>query len=109
MQKVDYRKQLKHLYNPSAKEPVVFEVAWMQFLQIDGEEQCAQIMHIGPYADEEPTIARLHEFIFDNGTIKNAHGMRRGNTTIKELYSCIFPSVLRSGYYRHPVVLWSAN
>ncbi len=27
----------------------------------------AQIMHIGPYAAEEPTIARLHSFIRDNG------------------------------------------
>lgn len=27
----------------------------------------AQIMHIGPYAAEEPTIARLHRFIRDNG------------------------------------------
>lgn len=27
----------------------------------------AQIMHIGPYAAEEPTVARLHRFIRDNG------------------------------------------
>ncbi len=27
----------------------------------------AQIMHIGPYAAEEPTIARLHQFIAENG------------------------------------------
>lgn len=27
----------------------------------------AQIMHIGPYAAEEPTIAKLHSFIRDNG------------------------------------------
>jgi hypothetical protein len=27
----------------------------------------AQIMHIGPYAAEEPTIARLHGFIAENG------------------------------------------
>ncbi|HEC35301.1 MAG TPA: hypothetical protein ENI39_02060 [Anaerolineae bacterium] len=27
----------------------------------------AQIMHIGPYAAEEPTIARLHRFIRENG------------------------------------------
>jgi hypothetical protein len=27
----------------------------------------AQIMHIGPYAAEEPTIARLHSFIRENG------------------------------------------
>ncbi len=27
----------------------------------------AQIMHIGPYAAEEPTIARLHDFIRESG------------------------------------------
>lgn len=27
----------------------------------------AQIMHIGPYAAEEPTVARLHRFIRDSG------------------------------------------
>jgi hypothetical protein len=27
----------------------------------------AQVMHIGPYAAEEPTIARLHRFIAENG------------------------------------------
>lgn len=31
------------------------------------ERLSAQIMHIGPYAAEEPTIARLHCFIRDNG------------------------------------------
>jgi len=28
---------------------------------------CAQLMHRGPYADEGPNIARLHEFIAAQG------------------------------------------
>lgn len=33
-----------------------------------------QIMHIGPYADEAPTIARLHqEFIPANGLVETGH------------------------------------
>ena len=33
-----------------------------------------QIMHIGSYADEAPTIARLHrEFLPDNGMVENGH------------------------------------
>lgn len=33
-----------------------------------------QIMHIGPYADEAPTIARLHgEFIPEHGLVENGH------------------------------------
>lgn len=31
------------------------------------EGPSAQVMHIGPYADEAPTIACLHEFIHDSG------------------------------------------
>jgi len=31
------------------------------------EGLAVQIMHIGPYAAEEPTIARLHSFIRENG------------------------------------------
>ena len=34
----------------------------------------AQIMHIGPYAAEEPTIRRLHKFIEDSGhTLQGKH------------------------------------
>jgi len=35
--KIDYKKKLKHLYNPSAKEVVIVEVPKMQFLMIDGQ------------------------------------------------------------------------
>ncbi|MFQ6133254.1 MAG: GyrI-like domain-containing protein [Armatimonadota bacterium] len=31
------------------------------------EGRCAQIMHIGPYAEEGPTIQRIHEFIAEEG------------------------------------------
>src|SRR5512135_1567794 len=34
--KVDFRKQLRHLYNPSAKEVVMVNVPDMQFLMVDG-------------------------------------------------------------------------
>ncbi len=37
MQKVDLRKQLKHLYNPSAKKVSVVDVPPMNFLMVDGE------------------------------------------------------------------------
>jgi len=30
------------------------------------EGRCVTIMHIGPYADEGPTVARLHQFIADH-------------------------------------------
>jgi hypothetical protein len=31
------------------------------------ERTCAQIMHLGPYAAEQPTIERLHAFIIESG------------------------------------------
>jgi hypothetical protein len=39
-----------------------------------GEGRCAQVMHIGPYAAEGPTIERLHNFIADQGLkMRGAH------------------------------------
>jgi hypothetical protein len=38
------------------------------------EGHSVQILHVGPYADEAPTIARLHdEFLPENGLIENGH------------------------------------
>ena len=37
MEKIDYLKQLKHLYCPSAKKVEIVEVPQMNFLMIDGE------------------------------------------------------------------------
>jgi len=36
-EKIDYKKTLKHLYQPSAKEPQIVEVPAMSFLMMDGE------------------------------------------------------------------------
>ena len=37
MEKIDLKKELKHLYNPSPKEVVAVDVPAMNFLMIDGE------------------------------------------------------------------------
>ncbi len=37
MKKIDFKKELKHLYQPSAKEVVLVEVPAMNFLMIDGQ------------------------------------------------------------------------
>ena len=37
MEKRDFKKELKHLYCASAKEPVEVEVPTLRFLMIDGE------------------------------------------------------------------------
>lgn len=37
MEKIDYKKQLKHLYKPSPKKVELVEVPQMNFLMVDGE------------------------------------------------------------------------
>jgi hypothetical protein len=36
-EKIDFKNQLKHLYNPPKKEPVILEIPPMNFLMIDGK------------------------------------------------------------------------
>ncbi len=36
MAKVDFKKELKNLYSPTAKEPVIVDVPKMSFLMVDG-------------------------------------------------------------------------
>ena len=35
------------------------------------EGTCAQLLHIGPYSDEGPTLERLHGFIIENGYMQH--------------------------------------
>ncbi|RMD59216.1 hypothetical protein D6833_11770 [Candidatus Parcubacteria bacterium] len=51
--------EVKKKKSPSSLEKVRFETYH--------EGLSAQIMHIGPYIAEGPTIARLHNFIWENG------------------------------------------
>ncbi len=37
MEKIDYKKQLKHLYGPSARKVEIVDVPQMNFLMVDGE------------------------------------------------------------------------
>lgn len=46
------------------KNPVALEKARLEELH---EGLSAQIMHIGPYAEEAPTVEKLHSFIRDSG------------------------------------------
>ena len=102
MEKIDYKKELEHLYKHTANKVGVVEVPQMNFLMIDGEgcpntsqsfqdaiEQvgskkdsrsltlltfesfaegkATQIMHIGPFSEEGPTVKKFHTFIDDSG------------------------------------------
>ncbi|MCB8921940.1 MAG: GyrI-like domain-containing protein [Ardenticatenaceae bacterium] len=52
--------QVKKKKNPAAL-PLMRLTAY-------AEGQSAQIMHLGPFSEEGPTIARLHDFIASNGS-----------------------------------------
>ena len=102
MEKIDYKKELEHLYKHSANKVGIVEVPQMNFLMIDGEgdpntsrsfqdaiEQVGskndprslplvtfelfaegkalQIMHIGPFLEEGPTVKKVYTFIDDSG------------------------------------------
>jgi len=37
------------------------------------EGVCAQTLHIGPFSEEGPTIARVHDFIAERGSLRGKH------------------------------------
>ncbi len=56
--------QVKKKKNPAALSKIRFEAY--------SEGKAAQIMHIGPFSEEGPTVEKVHKFIEENG------GKRRG-------------------------------
>ena len=96
MKIIDLKKELKSLYQPSAKAVALVDVPTMNYLMIDGEGDpntsksyaeaigklrfealtegiCAQTLHIGPFSEEGPTIERVHEFIRARGKLVGKH------------------------------------
>ncbi len=51
----------------AAKKPVAGDQVRFEVFE---EGPAAQVMHVGPYADEVPTIEMLHQFIDDEGLVK---------------------------------------
>ncbi|MGE0310095.1 MAG: GyrI-like domain-containing protein [Lautropia sp.] len=37
------------------------------------EGRCAQIVHVGPFSEEGPTVQRLHRFIAERSTLRGKH------------------------------------
>jgi len=52
-------RQVEEKKNPPALQKIYFETL--------NEGKCAQIMHIGPFSEEGPTIEKLHQFIAQQG------------------------------------------
>jgi len=54
----------------AAKKKEIPALARLRF-QTFQEGKAAQIMYFGPYAEEGPTIARLHKFIEESGYVRD--------------------------------------
>jgi len=69
MAKFDYKKDLKELYFPPSKNPVLVDVPAMNFVMVDGMggRRRTPSPWTGPFSEEGPTVARLHEFIKESG------------------------------------------
>jgi hypothetical protein len=55
------------------KKPELSELLPKLRLENYTEGKAAQIMHIGPYSEEGPTITKIHNFIKDQGGIFDGH------------------------------------
>lgn len=51
------------------------QLADLDLLRFDtlDEGVCAQTMHLGPFSEEGPTIARVHDFIAATGSLRGKH------------------------------------
>jgi hypothetical protein len=56
---------VKKKKNPSAIGKIRFEAFC--------EGKCAQILHVGPFSEEGPTIAKLHQFIDSSSQLRGKH------------------------------------
>jgi hypothetical protein len=56
---------VKKKKNPSAISKLRFETF--------SEGKCAQILHIGPFSEEGPTIQKVHSFIDSSGKLRGKH------------------------------------
>jgi hypothetical protein len=56
---------VKKKKNPSAIDKLRFETFC--------EGKCAQILHVGPFSEEGPTIAKLHQFIDSSSQLTGKH------------------------------------
>ncbi len=56
----------------ATKKKKLAAIAQMRFAAL-AEGRCAQILHIGPFSAEGPTIAKVHQFIAARGKLHGKH------------------------------------
>ena len=54
------------------KKPELVAVEKLRMESFD-EGRCAQVLHVGPFSDEGPTVARVHAYIAEHGALCGKH------------------------------------
>ncbi len=75
MTKIDYKKELKHLYNPSAKEVMIVDVPEMNFLMIDGTGNPNSAPEYQQAIEALYSIAYTLKFMLKKGEIALDYGV----------------------------------
>lgn len=68
VQKIDLKKELRHLYQPSAKEVVLVDVPTLRFLMIDGEGDPNTSQQYAQAVDALFTVSYTVKFMVKNGS-----------------------------------------
>jgi hypothetical protein len=64
--------RLTHLAHEAAAKKTLPAAAALKLISFE-EGPAAQVLHVGPYATEATTIAKLHDFIREHGTFEGHH------------------------------------
>lgn len=75
MEKIDFKKQLKHLYGPSDKKVEIVEVPQMNFLMIDGEGDPNTSKSFSDAVEALYPISYTLKFMVKNGEIGIDYGV----------------------------------
>jgi len=75
MEKIDYKKQFKRLYGPSAKKVVIVEVPEMNFLMVDGEGDPNTSKSFSDAIESLYTISYTLKFMVKNGGLGIDYGV----------------------------------
>lgn len=75
MEKIDYKKQLKHLYGPSAKKVESIDVPKMNFLMVDGEGDPNTAQSFADAIEALYSVSYTLKFMIKNGDLGIDYGV----------------------------------
>ena len=75
MEKIDFKKKLKHLYQPSAKEVVLVDVPAMNYLMVDGEGDPNKSQAYSDVIEALFIVSYTVKFMVKNGAMAIDYGV----------------------------------